>query len=115
MVPERLDGLVRKVLDEGHTPFYVNATAGTTVFGSYDPMKEIADICKFYNLWMHVDGSWGGPVVFSAKEKWKLNGVNRADSLAVNPHKMMGVPITCSFLLTPDLRKFHRANTLPAG
>ncbi|KAI9725088.1 MAG: hypothetical protein M1812_000364 [Candelaria pacifica] len=115
LIPERLEQLVQKALDEGHTPFYVNATAGTTVLGSYDPFEDIADICKRRNLWMHVDGSWGGPVIFSEKEKWKLKGAERADSLAVNPHKMMGVPITCSFLLSPDLRKFHKANTLPAG
>jgi glutamate decarboxylase len=43
-----------------------------------------------------------------------LNGVEKADSIAINPHKMLGVPVTCSFLLGKDLRKFHKANTLPA-
>ncbi|KAE8440736.1 hypothetical protein EG329_006631 [Mollisiaceae sp. DMI_Dod_QoI] len=115
MVPSGLSKLVQKAKDEGKTPFYVNATAGTTVLGSYDPFKEISEICKKHNLWLHVDGSWGGPAIFSSKHKHKLAGVNLADSLAVNPHKMMGVPITCSFLLGPDLTKFHKANTLPAG
>lgn len=115
MIPEKLNELVEEALGAGHLPFYVNATAGTTVLGSYDPFESIAEVCRHHKLWMHVDGSWGGPVIFSGKEKWKLNGVARADSLAINPHKMMGVPVTCSFLLTPDLRKFHEANTLPAG
>ncbi|KAI9773949.1 MAG: hypothetical protein M1835_006097 [Candelina submexicana] len=115
MAPESLENRVKEALDQGHIPFYVNATAGTTVLGSYDPFEDIADICKRHNLWMHVDGSWGGPVIFSEKEKWKMKGAERADSLSVNPHKMMGVPITCSFLLSADLRKFHKANTLPAG
>jgi glutamate decarboxylase len=115
MIPSELEKLVQKAKDEGRTPLYVNATAGTTVLGSFDPFQEISQICKKHNLWLHVDGSWGGPVIFSATQKYKLAGVELADSLAVNPHKMMGVPITCSFLLAPDLRKFHKANTLPAG
>ncbi|TVY80620.1 L-aspartate decarboxylase dtxS4 [Lachnellula suecica] len=117
MLPSSLEELVLKAKSEGKTPFYVNATAGTTVLGSFDPFTEISAICKKHNLWLHVDGSWGGPVIFSQKQKQKhkLVGVELADSLAVNPHKMMGVPLTCSFLLGPDLRTFHKANTLPAG
>jgi glutamate decarboxylase len=54
-------------------------------------------------------------VAFSDKYRFRLNGAERANSLTVNPHKMPRVPVTCSFLLTSDLRKFHRANSLPAG
>ncbi|KAH6721490.1 pyridoxal phosphate-dependent transferase [Leptodontidium sp. 2 PMI_412] len=115
MIPSELEKLVQKAKGENLTPFYVNATAGTTVLGSYDPFKEISAICKKYNLWLHIDGSWGGSVIFSPTHKHKMAGSELADSLAVNPHKMMGVPMTCSFLLCPDLRKFHKANTLPAG
>jgi glutamate decarboxylase len=115
MVPSELESLVDKAKSEGKTPFYVNATAGTTVLGSFDPFTEISAICKKHNLWLHVDGSWGGPVIFSSKQKHKVKGVELADSIAMNPHKMMGVPLTCSFLLGPDLRTFHKANTLPAG
>ncbi|KAI9750891.1 MAG: hypothetical protein M4579_006267 [Chaenotheca gracillima] len=115
MDPSALDSLVQKAKDEGRTPFYVNATAGTTVLGSYDPFNDIADVCQKHQLWMHIDGSWGGPVIFSRKQKAKLAGCERADSLAVTPHKMMGVPLTCSFLLGKDMRVFHRANTLRAG
>jgi glutamate decarboxylase len=115
MIPSELEKLVQKSKYEGQTPFYVNATAGTTVLGSFDPFEEISKICKKHNLWLHVDGSWGGPVIFSPKQKHKLEGADLADSLTVNPHKMMGVPITCSFLLGPDISKFHKANTLPAG
>ncbi len=115
MISSELEKLVQKTKAAGKTPFYVNATAGTTVLGSFDPFKEISAICKKLNLWLHVDASWGGPVIFSSKQKHKLAGVELADSLAVNPHKMMGAPITCSFLLGPDLTKFHKANTLPAG
>jgi glutamate decarboxylase len=115
IVPSELRNEIQKARDDGLTPFYVNATAGTTVLGSFDPFGPIADICEKEELWMHVDGSWGGSAVFSSKYKEKLNGVERADSIAVNPHKMMGVPLTCSFLLGKDMRRFHSATTLKAA
>lgn len=115
MIPSELERLVVRAKDEGKTPLYVNATAGTTVLGSFDPFSEIAAVCKKHELWFHIDGSWGGSVAFSEKQNHKLSGANLANSIAVNPHKMLGVPITCSFLLSPDLRTFHKANTLPAG
>ena len=115
MDPEALDVTVRALKDDGLTPFYVNATAGTTVLGSYDPIDAISQICKRHNLWLHVDASWGGPAIFSTDHRIKLKGSHLADSIAINPHKMMGVPLTCSFLLGQDLRQFHAANTLPAS
>lgn len=104
-----------KAKAEGYTPFYVNAGAGTTVLGSYDPFPGIAVVCKAHNLWFHVDGSWGGSVAFSENHNWRLKGVELADSMTVNPHKMLGVPMTCSFLLTPDRRRFRAATQLKAG
>ncbi|KAI1126999.1 glutamate decarboxylase [Nemania abortiva] len=115
MIPAALRDAVLAAKEKGMTPLYVNATAGTTVLGSFDPFNEIADVCAEFGLWMHVDASWGGPVAFSALQRHKIAGVERADSVTVNPHKMMNVPVTCSFLLTRDLAVFHRANTLPAG
>ncbi|KAJ5994099.1 hypothetical protein N7451_009823 [Penicillium sp. IBT 35674x] len=115
MIPSELEKLVQKAQSEGRTPFYVNATAGTTVLGSFDPFNEIAAICQKYNLWFHIDGSWGGSFVFSEKQIHKLSGSEKANSITINPHKMLGAPVTCSFLLASDMRQFHRANTLPAG
>lgn len=115
MIPSGLEKLVQQAKDKGKTPLYVNATAGTTVLGSYDPFTEISAVCKKHNLWLHIDGSWGGSVIFSRQHAHKMSGSHLADSLAVNPHKMLGVPMTCSFLLGKDLGEFHRANTLPAG
>jgi len=115
MIASELDSLVKKAKSEGKTPFYVNATAGTTVLGSYDPFGPISDVCKAHNLWLHIDGSWGGPAIFSSTHKHKLAGSDRVDSIAISPHKMMAVPLTCSFLLGADMRNFHKANTLPAA
>ena len=116
IVPSELERLVIQAKEQGKTPFYVNATAGTTVLGSYDPFPEISAIAHKHNMWMHIDGSWGGSFVFSDRLRYhKLKGCELADSIAVNPHKMMGVPVTCSFLLAKDLKQFHDANTLRAG
>ncbi|KAI9662169.1 MAG: hypothetical protein M1831_002865 [Alyxoria varia] len=113
--PAELEILVAKAKDQGRVPFFCNATAGTTVLGSFDPIKEIAVICKKHGIWLHVDASWGGPAIFSPALKYKLEGTEDADSVTVSPHKMMGVPIACSFLLGQDLRKFQRSNTLRAA
>ncbi|KHN99780.1 Pyridoxal phosphate-dependent decarboxylase [Metarhizium album ARSEF 1941] len=66
-------------------------------------------------MWLHVDGSWGGAVCFSARHAHRLDGCALADSVTLTPHKMLGVPMTCSFLLTGDLRAFRAANALRAG
>jgi glutamate decarboxylase len=115
MKPEALRELASRAKSEGKIPLYVNATAGTTVWGSFDPFEEISSICKEFGMWMHIDGSWGGSVILSKKHKWKLQGSHLADSLTINPHKMMNVPTTCSFLLGPDMRIFNKANTTTAG
>lgn len=116
MIPARLYYLIAKAKADGLTPLYVNATAGTTVLGSFDPFAAVSAVCRSFGLWMHIDGSWGGPAAFSpALRRRLLDGCHLADSITVNPHKMMNVPVTCSFLLGPDVRVFHAANTLPAG
>ncbi|KAL5405287.1 hypothetical protein PMIN06_004971 [Paraphaeosphaeria minitans] len=116
MIPSELERLVEQSKDGGETPFFINATAGTTVLGSFDPFPALSAIAKRHNLWLHVDGSWGGSVIFNPEiAKGRLDGVQLADSIAVNPHKMLGVPMTSSFLLARDLRQFWSAMTLPAG
>ena len=116
MIPVELERLITAAKGDGKTPFYINATAGTTVLGSFDPFEEISAIAKRHGLWMHIDGAWGGSFVFSERlRQAKLKGSELADSIAINPHKMMGVPVTCSFLLGRDLKQFHEANTLKAG
>lgn len=116
MIPSEFDRLVKESKSRGETPFFLNATAGTTVLGSFDPFTELSAICKAHNMWLHIDGSWGGPVIFSPEHaKTRLAGAHLADSITINPHKMLQVPTTCSFLLGADMNKFHRALTLPAG
>ncbi|KAL0091758.1 pyridoxal phosphate-dependent transferase [Phycomyces blakesleeanus] len=116
---DRLEILIRESVDRGETPFFVNATAGTTVLGAFDPIRAIATVAKQFNCWLHVDGSWGGSVVFSnsaVKTTNWLDGSGLADTFTLNPHKLLGVPLQCSMLLTPHKAHalFAQANSLAA-
>ena len=68
----------RVTLFQGMTPYLVNATSGSTVFGAYDPLDAIADICQKYKLWMHVDGAWGAAALLSRKYKGFMKGIERS-------------------------------------
>lgn len=107
MIPEALEDQIRKDLDKGFHPFYVNATAGTTVLGAFDPLEPIADICERYNIWLHVDGAYCGAVLFSENYKHLIQGVERADSFSFNAHKMLGTPLTCSIILVKDKKHLY--------
>lgn len=109
-----LEAQISQAKADGYTPLFVNATAGTTVYGSFDDFNAIADVAQKHGAWFHIDGSWGGNIVFSESHRYKLAGCERADSITVNPHKALGVPATCSFLLVPDVRVFLTANSLQA-
>lgn len=114
MNTESLEKVIEDTVAQGYTPLFVNATAGTTVFGLFDNLTEIGAIAKKHGIWFHIDGSWGGNVIFSSTHRAKLAGCELADSITTNPHKMLGTPTTCSFLLLPDVRKFQTANSLDA-
>jgi glutamate/tyrosine decarboxylase-like PLP-dependent enzyme len=102
MRPEELQRQILADERSGRTPFFVNATAGTTVRGAFDPLDELARITGPRGLWLHVDGAFGASVSLSPHRKRLLRGVENADSLAWDPHKMMGVPLPCSVLLTRE-------------
>ncbi|KAG5879056.1 hypothetical protein JTB14_019483 [Gonioctena quinquepunctata] len=90
---------IERALREGGVPFMVSATAGTTVMGAFDPIEDIADICDEYKLWLHVDAAWGGGALMSRKYKGLMKGIERADSVTWNPHKLLTAPQQCSTLL----------------
>ncbi|XP_069116552.1 cysteine sulfinic acid decarboxylase-like isoform X1 [Argopecten irradians] len=100
MMPSALEERIMELKAEGYEPYVVNATSGTTVFGAYDPLDDIANVCQKYGIWMHVDAAWGGGVLLSRKYRSLMKGIDRADSLTWNPHKMMGPPLQCSAFLT---------------
>uniref|UniRef100_A0AAY4E888 Glutamate decarboxylase 1a n=1 Tax=Denticeps clupeoides TaxID=299321 RepID=A0AAY4E888_9TELE len=115
VIPADLEAKIISVKQKGYHPLFVNATAGTTVYGAFDPINEIADICEKYNLWLHVDGAWGGGLLMSRQHRHKLNGVERANSVTWNPHKMMGVPLQCSAILVREKGILQGCNSMCAG
>ncbi|KAK3551695.1 hypothetical protein QTP70_022558 [Hemibagrus guttatus] len=114
LIPSDLERRIVEAKQKGFVPFFVSATAGTTVYGAFDPLIAISDICKKYNIWMHVDGAWGGSLLMSRKHRWKLNGVERANSMTWNPHKMMAVPLQCSALLVREEGLMQSCNQMQA-
>lgn len=97
------DALARAVSEDraaGWTPFAVAATVGTTSTTSVDPVPAIADICEREGLWLHVDAAYGGTAAILPECRHVLDGCERADSLVVNPHKWLFVPIDLSAFYT---------------
>lgn len=109
MIPEEFALAIEESLRQGKRPFFVGATAGTTVKGAFDPLGEIARIAKLHDLWFHVDGALGGTVILSPRYRNLLEGLNKADSFAYNAHKLMGLPLICSILLVRE--KGHLLST----
>ncbi len=107
MITRNLEDQVLKDLKNGCIPTFVNATAGTTVLGAFDPINEIAEITEKYNMWLHVDGAYCGSVMFSDKYKHLIKGVERSNSFSYNAHKMIGTPLTCSIILVNDKKQLH--------
>lgn len=95
---------VSKDLAAGKIPFVIVATAGSTNTGSIDAFDEIADLCKRYQIWMHVDGAYGASVLASAKYKSRLQGIERADSISWDAHKWLMQTYSCSAVLVKDKR-----------
>ena len=100
MCPSALIEAIEQSIEKGHKPFYIGLTAGTTVLGAFDPVPQCRVIADQYNLWLHIDGAWGAPVLFSQQHKHLLKGCELADSFSWDAHKLMNVPITAAVILT---------------
>ncbi len=87
---------------KGKHPFAVVATAGTVNTGAIDPLESIADVCQKHNLWFHVDAAYGGFAALSPKLKPLLNGISRADSIALDPHKWLFIPFEAGCVLVKN-------------
>ena len=78
----------------------VVATVGTTSTTSVDPVPAVADLCAEHDAWLHVDAAYAGSAMVCEELRWAFDGVERADSLVVNPHKWLFTPVDCSVLFT---------------
>jgi aromatic-L-amino-acid decarboxylase len=90
----------------------VIATIGTTGAAAVDPVPEIADACEAAGVWLHVDSAYAGSAAICAELRHHFAGWERADSIGVNPHKWLGVPMDCSALWTRRPEEFRRAFSL---
>ena len=100
MVPEELERAIRNDTEAGRTPIAVVASAGTVNTGAVDPLSEIAEITSRHSLWLHVDGAYGALAAIALPQKF--NGLSKADSISLDPHKWLYQPLDCGCLLYRD-------------
>ena len=105
MLVSDLERLIKESIGKNQKPFFVGATSGSTVRGSFDSLNDINNICKKYNLWLHVDGSWGGSALLSKEHRNLLKGAEKSDSFSWCAHKAMSQPLICTVALfkTPSI------------
>lgn len=103
----QLADTIAKLDSDGLHPFLVVATAGTTDFGSIDPLLDIATIAHKSGLWLHVDAAYGGALLLSERHKAKLDGLELADSATIDFHKLFYQPISCGAFLVQDAHHFE--------
>jgi glutamate/tyrosine decarboxylase-like PLP-dependent enzyme len=96
----------------GRLPFCVIATAGTTNTGAVDPLPELAELCASEGMWLHVDAAYGGPAVLTDAGRSLLDGLERADSIAIDPHKWLFQPYECGVVLVRHPGALARAFAL---
>jgi glutamate/tyrosine decarboxylase-like PLP-dependent enzyme len=104
----QLDAMIAEDRAAGRRPFCVIANGGTTNTGAVDPLPELADLCTRENLWLHVDGAYGAAAVITERGKHALRGMERADSITLDPHKWLFQPFELGCLLVRDSRTLHR-------
>jgi aromatic-L-amino-acid/L-tryptophan decarboxylase len=99
---EALDAALVRDRDEGVRPIAVVATAGTTNTGAIDACAAVADVCRRHDVWMHVDAAYGGPAIMSDEYGDALGALSYADSVALDPHKWLFVPVEAGLVFVKD-------------
>jgi aromatic-L-amino-acid decarboxylase len=97
-----LQRLVDQDLAAGHLPFCVVGNAGATSTGAFDPIGELADFARRYNLWLHVDAAYGGFAALAPSARHLFDRIAEADSVALDPHKWLFLPVGCGCVLYKD-------------
>ncbi|MCA9491267.1 MAG: aminotransferase class I/II-fold pyridoxal phosphate-dependent enzyme [Myxococcales bacterium] len=113
MSPDALASAVTRLREEGRRPFLVVASAGTTAVGAVDDLLALAEICAREGLWLHVDGAYGGFFALTERGRAVLAGIERADSVTLDPHKGLFLPYGTGALVVArrsDLRAAHASH-----
>ncbi|MEZ5498405.1 MAG: pyridoxal-dependent decarboxylase [Steroidobacteraceae bacterium] len=108
MQPDALAQQVRADLAAGLKPCAVIASCGTTATTALDPIDSIAAVCAEHGLWLHVDAAMAGSAMIVPEYRWMWRGIERADSLVINPHKWLGASFDCSLYFVRDPRLLMR-------
>jgi len=115
MKPDDLEAKIKKAKEDGFTPFLVNATAGTTVYGAFDLFEEIAEVCQRNgNIWLHIDACWGGHCIFSEKYAHLMKGKEKADSISLTGTKCFGLPQQCALIVLKKKGQLRSCNAMGA-
>ncbi len=112
--PEALRDAVRRDRAAGRRPFLVVANAGSTNTGAVDDLDAIADVARDERLWLHVDAAYGGFFLLTARGRSALHGINRADSVVLDPHKGLFLPYGTGSLVVRDAEALRRAHSVAA-
>jgi aromatic-L-amino-acid decarboxylase len=107
-----LDAALERDRARGVQPVAVVASAGTTNTGAIDDLEAIAQICRRHGVWMHVDAAYGGPAILSGEYAQRLAALSRADSVALDPHKWLFVPVEAGFVIVRDADAMRAAFSL---
>jgi aromatic-L-amino-acid decarboxylase len=111
----RIDALEARIAEDraaGLTPFLIAAAAGTTNTGAVDPLPELADLAARHGMWLHVDAAYGGFFLLTAEGRRTLAGIERADSIVLDPHKGLFLPYGTGAVLVRDGDALRRAHSL---
>jgi aromatic-L-amino-acid decarboxylase len=98
--PAALEKQIQQDVAAGFRPFAVVGTAGTTNSGAVDDLNALADICQRHGLWFHVDGAYGAAAAFSDQHHEIVAGIERSDSVTIDPHKWLAMPFAAGVVLT---------------
>jgi len=107
-IPE-LEAAIQKEIAAGRKPFLMVGSIGSTNTGEIDPLNEMADLAEKYNLWFHIDGAYGGSIMFSDIYKHLADGAQRADSMSWDTHKWSMQTYACSCLIAKDKQRLITA------
>jgi aromatic-L-amino-acid decarboxylase len=114
MRPDALAEAIDANIAAGMRPMCVVATVGTTSSTSSDPVAAIQDVCRERGIWLHVDAAYAGPAAILPEFRWLLDGAHGADSIVLNPHKWLFVPVDLSVLYVRDMELLRRTFSLAA-
>lgn len=110
MQADKLENDIRSDKENGLNPFLIVASAGTTDVGAVDPLQRIGDIAAENGLWLHVDAAYGGFFILTAEGKQKLAGIEKADSICIDPHKGLFLPYGLGAVIVRDMESLRNSH-----